>query len=631
MATNNIEVISLTVTPPNASAGDVVTGTVSINRPAPAGGLSVNVIANPAAAATTPAKLLIPQGATRASFKATLNYVGKPSVVIFYANYITTKHASVSVKVALLESVPAALVIPAPVLTGTVTSSPAVPPPPPPIVVVPTVPANLAIVGGSGQNSLTWDASNGATSYKVKRSTVNGGPYVAAAIVTAPSFIDSGLANGTTYYYVVAASNSGGDSANSSQVSATPQSNIPSPPVGVTAIAGDTKATISWSLSNQAVSYNVKRSTINGGPYTLVANVGAITYQDTGLTNGTIYFYVVTVVNSNGESQPSTQVTVTPKISIPGVPAGITATAGDTKVTLTWGSVATATSYNVKRAVITGGPYTTVATPTTNAVVDTGLTDGTKYFYVISAVNSGGQSTNSSEVNATPIAPLPTPTFTDDFSTGSLDTTKWIPSNWNAPGTIAGVNNGIFSPSALDFSQGMLRISMTQVRNADSSVTSTGGELQSKQAFGYGTYEWIMRQATTSPTPNGAGNVVSGQISSGFTYINNSQTEIDFELEGQFPNQMEMTNWSTTAHQQFTQVTLANPTAFHAYKFVWAPGRIDFYIDNVLVSTHTQNVPTASAFQMINHWGTNSTGFGGLATSGVLRYMFVSKVSFWAA
>ena len=67
---------------------------------------------------------------------------------------------------------------------------------------------------------------------------------------------------------------------------------------------------------------------------------------------------------------------------------------------------------------------------------------------------------------------------------------------------------------------------------------------------------------------------------------------------------------------------------FHHYKFVWVPGKIDYYIDGVLVSTHTSNLPSAPAYIMMNHWGTNSTGWGGLATVGVERYLYVSSFNY---
>src|SRR5215469_6195130 len=86
---------------------------------------------------------------------------------------------------------------------------------------------NVTVTGGNGQVVLSWSASSGATSYNVKRSTTNGGPYNTIASPTTASYTDTGLTNGTTYYYVVSAVNSAGESANSSQVSATPNNNPP--------------------------------------------------------------------------------------------------------------------------------------------------------------------------------------------------------------------------------------------------------------------------------------------------------------------------------------------------------------------------------------------------------------------
>jgi len=82
------------------------------------------------------------------------------------------------------------------------------------------------------------------------------------------------------------------------------------------------------------------------------------------------------------------------------------ATAGDAKVDLTWSSATNATSYNVKRAITTGGPYTNVATNVTGNTyyTDTTAVNGTPYFYVVTGVNGTTEGAVSNEVTATPIA-----------------------------------------------------------------------------------------------------------------------------------------------------------------------------------------------------------------------------------
>jgi hypothetical protein len=178
----------------------------------------------------------------------------------------------------------------------------------------PAAPAGLQATAGNAQISLTWIASSGATSYNVKRSTTNGGPYTKIASPTTASYIDTSLINGTPYYYVVTAVNSAGESNPSVQATATPTAPVPVPPVptGLQATAGNAQVSLNWNASSGATSYNVKRSTTNGGPYTTIASTTTATYTDTGLTNGTPYYYVVTAVNSAGESNPSAQATATP-------------------------------------------------------------------------------------------------------------------------------------------------------------------------------------------------------------------------------------------------------------------------------------------------------------------------------
>ncbi len=88
----------------------------------------------------------------------------------------------------------------------------------------------------------------------------------------------------------------------------------------------------------------------------------------------------------------------------PPVPTGLTATAGNAQVQLSWNASTGATGYNVKRATTSGGPYTTVAAVTNTSFTNTGLTNGTTYFFVVSATNANGESANSTEAPATPLA-----------------------------------------------------------------------------------------------------------------------------------------------------------------------------------------------------------------------------------
>jgi len=270
----------------------------------------------------------------------------------------------------------------------------------------PSAPTGLVANAGNAQVALTWSASSGATSYHVKRSTTNGGPYSQISAPAGTSFTDTGLTNGTVYFYVVSALNSSGESGNSAQASATPvaPAQPPAVPTALQVTPGNAQVALAWTASPSASSYHVKRATTSGGPYTQVGAPTTTSFTDTGLTNGTTYFYVVSSVNSAGESANSAQANATPVAPTqpPAAPAGLRATGGNAQVALTWSASAGVTSYHVKRSTTTGGPYTQVGAPATTSFSDTGLTNGTTYFYVVSALNSVGESANSNQASATP-------------------------------------------------------------------------------------------------------------------------------------------------------------------------------------------------------------------------------------
>jgi len=177
-------------------------------------------------------------------------------------------------------------------------------------VLPPAAPASLTAGAGNGQAALNWTASGSATSYNLKCSTTNGGPYVIVTNVATTSYTDSGLVNNTNYYYVVSALNDAGESTNSTPAIATPQGSVLS---GLSAVpVSATQINLVWNSLTDATAYNVKRSTTDGGPYTPVASgVTGTNYSDVGLDGGTVYYYVVSAVVSGSETANSVQATAT--------------------------------------------------------------------------------------------------------------------------------------------------------------------------------------------------------------------------------------------------------------------------------------------------------------------------------
>ena len=181
---------------------------------------------------------------------------------------------------------------------------------------VPLAPASLSATAGNAQVSLSWAASSGATSYTVKRSISNAGPYsVLAAGIATTAYTDSTASNGTTYYYVVSAGNGTGESLNSSQASATPVAPavVPAAPTGLTATAmSRTQVNLAWvGPSNNESGFRIERSTLSGTAYTVIATVGAnvTSYASTGLKPNKSYYYRVRAYNGSGDSTYSNTAT----------------------------------------------------------------------------------------------------------------------------------------------------------------------------------------------------------------------------------------------------------------------------------------------------------------------------------
>jgi fibronectin type 3 domain-containing protein len=271
-----------------------------------------------------------------------------------------------------------------------------------PVCTPPPVPGAITATPGDAQVSLSWGASPGATSYSVSRTTTSGATPSAIASPTVTSYTDrTGLANGSTYYYRVSASNGSCSSAYNAEVPATPVAACSQgAPGGVTAtLTTSTQVKITWTASSPVPTggYDIGRSTTGGSGYANVGHVAntilTFTDSDTALLVGTTYYYEVT---ANGAcTAPSTAVSIPLTCQTPAAPsAGLTATNSAGAITVSWTAVAGATAYTVYRGTSSGGTYTAISSNQTAATYTdpaAGLTNGTTYYYKISASNANHQ------------------------------------------------------------------------------------------------------------------------------------------------------------------------------------------------------------------------------------------------
>ena len=387
----------------------------------------------------------------------------------------------------------------------------------------PVAPASLTATAiSTSEIDLSWPSSMGATSYTVGRATLSGGPYTTLGTPTGTTFNDTTASASTKYFYVVKAVSNAGTSGPSPEASATTLTPAPLAPTSLTATAvSATQINLSWSSSAGATSYSVNRSTTSGGPYTSIGTSTSTTFSDTAASPATKYYYVVKSVSVNGTSGPSPEASATTLTPAPLPPASLTATAvSTTEIDLSWPSSIGATSYSVGRSTTSGGPYTTVGTPTGTTYNDTSDSASTTYYYVVTAVNSNGSSGLSPQASATTLTPAPLAPASltaTDISTSEIDL-SWTSSagatsySVGRSTTSGGPYTVVGTPTATTFNDTTAAAS-TKYYYIVKAVSSNGTSGPSPEASA----------STGTPAPNAPTSLTATTISS---------TEIDLSWAG---------------------------------------------------------------------------------------------------
>jgi hypothetical protein len=270
--------------------------------------------------------------------------------------------------------------------------------------------------------SLSWNASLGATSYTVQVSTASdfSSFVINQSGITQTTYSASGLSNNTQYFWRISASNAGGTSAFSTSRNFTTVVSAPAAPTLVSPADAATGVSVSpalsWNSVSGALSYRVQISTASNFSNLLVNQTGITetSYNASGLSNSTQYFWRVSAFNASGEGPFSTSRSFTTIVVVPPVPTLASPADGATGVSVTpalsWNASSGAASYTVQVSTVSDFTSTVInqsgITQTTyNA---SGLSNNTQYFWRVNASNTGGTSAFSSSRSFTTIVSVPT-------------------------------------------------------------------------------------------------------------------------------------------------------------------------------------------------------------------------------
>ncbi len=284
---------------------------------------------------------------------------------------------------------------------------------------------------------------------------------------------------------------------------------------------------LSWNAVGGANGYKVERSLSSGSGFSQIVAPLGTSHNDTGLNQGTRYYYRVRAFNGNGDGAYSS---VANNFTRPGQVTGLSATAASSsQINLSWNNPSgTETGFQVYRSTASNmSGQTLLATPTGTTYSATGLSASTTYYFRVRAVNLGGTGAYSSIANATTQSGVSAPSGVSiaTSSSGNYNNAFFITCT-SGLGVIAANDGSTFSSNTGD-------VELIYGPNYSSALNSNSGVL-TFQSFGYiratgaTSFQWGLSNAQEIQDTNGA---VSAVGTSGSASTNRDRTSTHMGVE----------------------------------------------------------------------------------------------------
>jgi fibronectin type 3 domain-containing protein len=309
---------------------------------------------------------------------------------------------------------------------------------------------------------------------------------------------------------------------------------LPAVPSGFAALASHRTITLSWNAAANADGYLISRSTSSSGPFAEIATPTGTQFVDLRLLNGQNYYYQIRSRNADAVSAPAS-IAASPWTALP-LPTGLTASAGDRKVTLSWPWAGPASAYRVERGTSATGSFVPLKDVGTTTYQDIDLVNGTTYWYRLRLINDlqvGNPSATA--VSATPKSSVLLPSVPSGivakpayrsviltWSASSNATSYRVLRSTTSTGTFVEVVNGL---TTLNYTQSNLDNGTTvwykiEARNASGAALSTAVSVVPVAP----TYS-LSGQDIGNPSPAGSRSTSNGTYTvaaSGFDIYGNS-------------------------------------------------------------------------------------------------------------
>ncbi len=315
---------------------------------------------------------------------------------------------------------------------------------------VPSAPVITGVSFSSGMVELVWsspdDGGRPVTGYAVYRGDSSN--FVSASLlaesIAGNVYHDAMVVVGSTYHYFVTANSSIGTSSPALSDSVL-VSSVPSQPRMVTSTIVSDQVQLSWSPpassgSSTISGYCVYRSLVSG-PGTIIAHLGnVLAFNDSSVTPGQTYYYAVSAENNEGVGDQSSEIQVNYAI-VPGTPAHLVASGSTGTVALSWSppaqNGATITGYTIRSWTSGSAPsiMDQVGPGATNTILS-GLSNGVKYWFSVSASSAAGEGLASMMASCT-VGSIPSAPTAFGTSAGN----GYVSISWGAPISNGGLSD----------------------------------------------------------------------------------------------------------------------------------------------------------------------------------------------